>query len=440
MRSNKYSIVFFVVMVGVFLSGCQSESGSDQREFNTEASVHGQAQYFPQAQAYNIGTVILQNVPTTIPIGGHVIPRNQVTLSARAPGKVVFIAGKEGMRLEKDQVVIGLDDEGLVAKRRAAWAQVGRSMSELQNAHMQLSRQIYGNKVQPKGGMGMPSMFDHFMTEPMNNMMGTSNTGLERAADITQKRTGVEGAQAAVVQAQSQLDELDASLKDKTSLSPGNAMILEKYVEVGDSVQPGQPLAKVADTDDLQVKLELPTRLLRGLAEGMMIPVQTEMGDRINAALEQIYPTADAVRHTVTVKLALPPGSKAAPGMYVQAQIPDFVIQTPAMPVIPSTAIVWRGGQPSVFIVNESNRSQMRMVRVGEDLGGNVTVLSGLRQNERYLISPPPAMRSGQDIGVPSQHQMPPGQQPMFLPPPNQQRPPAVQPVAPFAYRQQASL
>ncbi|MGV6851362.1 MAG: efflux RND transporter periplasmic adaptor subunit [bacterium] len=441
------SVIFMLLVSGSMLSACHRTSDSDEQTSADNVSASQQTQY-QRPVAYQVGSVIFQKIQTMIPIGGHIIPRNQVTLSARAPGRVVFVAGKEGTKLKEGQVVFRLDDEGLLAKRKAAWAQLNHSMSELQNANVQLSRQIYGNQVQPQGGMGMPSMFDYFMTRPMNNMMGTSNTGLERAADITQSRTGVDGAQAAVLQAQSRLDEMDAALKDKTSKAPGKSVILEKFVEEGDSVQPGQPLAKIADTDNLQVKLDLPTRLLKNLHEGMMIPIQTEMGERIQAVLEQIFPTADPSRHTVTIKLALPPHSKAAPGMYVQAMIPDSSADTPALPIIPSSAVVWRGGQPSVFVIGKDNKTQMRMVRVGEDLGGRVAVLSGLKQNEHFLISPPPAMRSGQEIYPPTQRGMSPigspsGYAPMQMQPyqntPNQM--PYRGPMArPYAYKSAAGM
>ncbi len=374
------------------LSGCQ-----ETPETTAPATEQAPAAPLP-AQAYNLAWVQLQSVPSTIRLGGTVIPRTEVTLKAQMPGRVVYIAGEPGTLLEAEQVVVGLDDEDLLAKRRAAWAQLSQAMAQLQNAHLQLTRQIYGGNGPAPGGMGIPSMFDKFFTGPMANMMGFGNSALDRYADVNQQRTGVEQAQAAVVQAQAAIDELDARLRDKVALSPGKAVLMEKMVEVGDIVQPGMPLARVADANNLQVRVQIPTRHVQGLSQGMMIPVEFDNRVQLQTLLEQIYPSANPESHTITVKLAIPPGAPVAPGMYAEVQLPDYSHNTAPVPVIPATAVVWRGGQPSVFVVNQEGRAQLRMLRLGDSMGDTVAVLSGLWPGERYLVTPPPMMRSGLPI------------------------------------------
>ena len=46
-------------------------------------------------------------------------------------------------------------------------------------------------------------------------------------------------------------------------------MITKKLVEVGDTVQPGQPMLEFADIQYLQVQVEVPARIMPGVREGM---------------------------------------------------------------------------------------------------------------------------------------------------------------------------
>ncbi len=415
--SNPKSALALLLSLSL-LGGCMQENDEKDAVVDAPAPANPPASPTPAlpAQAYNLAWVQLQAVPGTFKLGGTVIPRTEVVLKAQMPGRVVYIAGEPGTLLEKEQVVVGLDDEDLLAKRRAAWAQLAQAMSQLQNAHLQLTRQIYGGNGPAPGGMGIPSMFDKFFTGPMSNMMGFGNSSLDRYADVNQQKTGVEQAQAAVVQAQAAIDELDARLRDKVALAPGKSVLMEKMVEVGDIVQPGMPLARVADANDLQVRVQVPTRYIQSLSQGMMIPVEFDSHLQLKTMLEQIYPSANPESHTITVKLAIPPGAPVAPGMYAEVQLPDYAQQQAPMPVIPTTAVVWRGGQPSAFVVDTQGKVQLRMLRLGDSMGDTVTVLSGLWPGERYLVTPPPMMRSGMSLPADARQAQPSAPTPPVVP------------------------
>jgi multidrug efflux pump subunit AcrA (membrane-fusion protein) len=123
----------------------------------------------------------------------------------------------------------------------------------------------------------------------------------------------------------------------------------------------------------------------------MIVPAKLDVGNtRLNARVAQIYPMADTQRHTVTVKLDLPQGSPAGPGMYSEVQIPDIASSNNVLPAVPLSAVVWRGNLPAVFVVGSDNKSELRMVRVGERVGNSYTILSGLNIGERILAAPTP--------------------------------------------------
>jgi multidrug efflux pump subunit AcrA (membrane-fusion protein) len=171
---------------------------------------------------------------------------------------------------------------------------------------------------------------------------------------------------------------------------------VKKFVEVGDTVQPGQPLLNYADVEYLQVEVDVPARLRPGLREGMMVKAELDLDNkRIPVRVAQIFPMADPQRHTVKIKFDLPQGV-SEPGMYAKVLIPDFNAPARANPVIPVSAIRYNGSLPGVYVLDERGEPQLRLIRLGEEVsGGYVTVLSGLMAGERVLSNPGPRVTAG---------------------------------------------
>lgn len=92
------------------------------------------------------------------------------------------------------------------------------------------------------------------------------------------------------------------------------------------------------------------------------------------------------------------------PGMYAEVMVPDVNAPVNILPVIPNSAVVWRGSLPAVFVLNDKNKSELRLLRLGETIDNmNVSVLSGLRAGERIYAQPTPGMASGWQSGIAKQ-------------------------------------
>jgi hypothetical protein len=275
--------------------------------------------------------------------------------------------------------------------------------SQINNARMQYSREMISPQKRStynNPGMGMPSMFDQMFTQPFSGMM-PGNTGgtpwLDRQADLHDYGNRLTQAQNQHVSARSQLDEIDAKLRDARSFAPFKGVIVRKMVEVGDTVNPGQELLEFADLTYLQLKVDIPSRLMPGLKKGMMVPARLDVGNnQINARVAQIFPTADAQRHTVTVKFDLPDDVQGGPGMYAEVMIPDITMPKSDIPTIPDSAVLWRGSLPAVFVVGSDNKPKLRLVRLGDYVNANqVSVLSGLKIGESIYAVPPANIAHG---------------------------------------------
>ncbi len=344
------------------------------------------------AQAPEESVITVPSIPVgaAVSLGGTVVPYKEVTFSAQIPGRIESIAGEEGDHFESSAELIAINIDDLLAQRRSAWANLANAEAALRNAGVQYSREIispYGGEANDSMG-GMGSMMKNF-TNPMQGFMGGgSSPGYDRYAQRYQSGTQLEQARSQIVSARSSIDTIDTKIRDAKSVAPFDGVITRKLVEVGDPVQPGQPMLEYADVSTLQIKLEVPARLMPGVKKGMVFPARLDVGDvDIQARVQQIFPIADPDRHTVTVKLDLPQGVPGGPGMYAEVMINDINAKVRELPVVPRNALVWRGSLPGIYVMNEKNQRELRLVRTGDDVGADgVAILSGLRAGERVIV------------------------------------------------------
>ncbi len=359
-------------------------------------AAQAQQQTFPP-----VFTVQASSRTPTVAIGGTVVPYKEVTLAAQLPGRVKFIAGIEGDSFDDGTLLVALDESELLAKRNAAYAQAASADAQLRNAGVQYSRELWSPQAKSApGGMGLPNLFDQMFTRPAEDFFGGRDRGTERGADLYGATTAIEQARSALVRAQSEIRAIDANLRDTKSLAPFDGVIIHKFVEVGDTVQPGQPLLKFADVAWLQIELDVPSRLASGLREMQVLSGAATFDDHpepVDVRVAQIFPMADARRHTIKVKLDVPAGI-SQPGMYAKVQIPDESAATAQgqLPAIPTTAIRYRGSLPVVFVQGAGGKAELRLIREGRRLdNGMTTVLSGLAPGDQIYSNPGPELLSG---------------------------------------------
>ena len=357
------------------------------------------------AAEYRTAPVTIERSAHMTTVGGTVIPYKEVTLTAQIPGQVKLVAGREGDAVETGQVVVSINDDELQARKRAAEAALVAAEAGLRNAQVQYSRELGAPRTGQPTGMGLPSMMDKFMQPFSGQYSGGNDPNVRRYADLYGQAKGVDDARSAILQSRAQIEQLDAKIRDASLTAPFGGVIVKKMVEQGDTVQPGQPLMKIAYTAYLRIQAEVPVGLVSSLRIGEFLPARIDVGQGIpvQARVSQIFPMADTSRHTVTVKFDLPSGLPGGPGSYAEIMIPDNGNNTAGSPAVPAEALVWRGSLPAVMVLKDG-KPTLRVVRLGSPLNdGRISVLSGLNGGEQVILQapgpslapPPQAMQSG---------------------------------------------
>ncbi|UOG90932.1 MAG: efflux RND transporter periplasmic adaptor subunit [Candidatus Thiothrix sulfatifontis] len=353
------------------------------------------------AQAAEIIQVETAGARSQSVLGSTVIPYKEVTLSAQIPGVVKYVAGAVGTNLTEGAAVFKIDEAQLVAKRDAVLAQISIAQAGVQNAQAQYYREMTSPRSKDIGampGFGLPSMFDRFAVRPFaESFIGGYDADTIRQSDLTNAMSVVSQAQGQLQQAMSQLQEIDSALRDASALAPFEGIILEKMVEVGDTVQPGQPLVKFGYVKYKRLQADVPSGLVGNLSKDMLLPAKIDGSTDTSVRVSEIYPIADPNRHTVTVKFDIPMEITTAPGMYAEIYVPENKKGGSQVTVIPRSALMKGSSLPGVLVVKDNNTSELRMVRLGAEQNGGskVAIISGLNPGEKIINNPPAGVTSG---------------------------------------------
>ncbi len=347
---------------------------------------------------YNIQKVTGMSLDKRAILGGSVISSSQVNLTAQVPGDILSVSGQEGDMFKQGAVLVTLEQESIQAQRDSAYAEIASANEALRNAGVQYSQSIVSPNSSPMLG-SIPGMFSMF-TDPMLKISGQGNPEFDKFANRTSRYTQYQQAKNKLTQAENNLKQIEEKLKDANVSAPFDGVIVAKSVNKGDIVNPGQTLIKFANIKDLQVEVNIPSRLVRSLKMEKAYRIKLDIANIVvDAKLSQIYPIADNAKHSVKVKFDLPPNTPVLPGAYAEVEIfeTDSGILTP---VIAENAIMWRSSLPSVFVVNpQTNKTELRFIRLGEQVGKDKkSVLSGLKVGERIVTNPNILMVSGMNI------------------------------------------
>ncbi len=330
-------------------------------------------------------------------VSGTVIPVKEAALSAQIPGIVNYLGGKAGDSLTKGAVLFTIDPASILAKRQAAMAAYQAALSGFRNAQIQYNKELYSPRTGQPTGMGMPSMMDSFMKPFSGQYAGPHNPWAARQANLQSRMEGIEGARTQLMRVQAQIKGIDTKLNDAQIRAPFDGVIVSKSIEVGDTVQPGQPLMKFADTTLMQIKAEIPERLMSSIKVGKTIDVRIDTASvsNLKVKVNQIYPVANKTRHTVTVKLDLPVVILGKPvhevlraGMYAEVLLLDTTSASQNLPVIPRTAVITDGPLPVVYTCIDKRRASRYVTVGGETTGDKVTIISGIKVGDWIVIDP----------------------------------------------------
>jgi RND family efflux transporter MFP subunit len=298
-----------------------------------------------------------QDAPREQVWDGVVEAVNQATVSAQTAGRVVELPYDVNDTVPEGAVIVRFTDVEQKSAHNRAQAQIAAAQAAYDEADASYKR-----------------------------VAAIAARGLIARQQLDQERARRDASLAALHAAQAQLREIGQQLDYTVVRAPYAGIVTRRYVQVGESVQPGQPLLAGVSLKDLRVTVQVPQSAADAIRRQNHAAVLLDDGARrVTANKLTVFPYADPDTHTFSVRLELPGDDTGLyPGMTVKVA---FAIGHERRLLVPASALVQRGELQGVYVLTR-NVPQLRQVRTGARYGDAVEVLAGLDDGERIATDP----------------------------------------------------
>jgi RND family efflux transporter MFP subunit len=193
------------------------------------------------------------------------------------------------------------------------------------------------------------------------------------------------------------LGTASSQLRYASVTSPISGVVTQKMANAGDLAAPGRPLVVIEGLNKLQVRTNVSDMVFGHIKPGDRVSIAAEGRDaQMEGVIAQMVPAADPVSHTHLVKIDLPKGSALQSGAFVQV---GFGVGTRQGILIPGHAVVERAGISGVFVVDAQGVARFRMVRSGATENGMIEIQAGLNPGERIATSQAEQLENGDRVG-----------------------------------------
>jgi RND family efflux transporter MFP subunit len=306
------------------------------------------------ASARTVAARVLQ-MPRIETAVGTVRAVHEAAVASKLLAKVIEVNVTAGKPVKANDVLIRLDDADLRARAEQAEAMVRSAESQRGQARIEFDR------IEELARKGAASKIE---LDRVSSALATAEAELQRAE------------QAAT--------EAQTVLSYATVRAPMDGVVIDKRVEAGDTVTPGQILLTLFDPTRMQLVASVRESLTHRLKVGQTIGVRIDsLTHTCDGRVSEIVPEAESASRTFAVKVTGPCPPGVYSGMFGRLLIP---LDDESVLVIPNEA-VRRVGQLELIDVVDGARVHRRAVKLGRSFGDDVEVLSGLRAGEQVLLS-----------------------------------------------------
>jgi len=317
---------------------------------------------------------------------GTLKARETVLLSPKVSGNVEAVLVDIGDWVKTGEVVVRLDRTNfeLVVKQTqaafsAAEATIQQAEAQFEQAEKEYRRasELLTEKVIPQ------SRFEA--------AEAAYKTTLETLALTKEQRN----------QAKAALETVQEHLKDADIRSPMAGIVVDRNIEMGQSIGPGALILQIVDQSSLKVDIDLPEIDFDRVA--VRTPVVTTVdalsGQEFPGKVAVVNPMVKRETRTFRVRIEVPnPTGKLVDGMFARVKLS---IEKRITLSIPRDALQRLPGSGTFYVfVVEENKVLKRTIKVGAIGDQYAEVLDGLAEGEKVVTSGTGRLRSGTKVMV----------------------------------------
>jgi len=330
---------------------------------------------------------------------GYVTARRQATVSAKITGKVTEVLIEEGQRVAANAVLARLDDTEARAQLSLSQAQLVSARSKLAEIQAMLSQ----------------AERDFVRQEDLFRRQLVSEQSLDAArAQRDMLRARLAAANEEIRVAQESVDVAKVQLDNTVIRAPFAGVVVAKSAQPGEMISPISAgggftrtgIGTIVDMDSLEIQVDVNESFINRVTAGQKVEAMLNAYPdwKIPGEVIAIIPTADRTKATVKVRIAIKSKDpRIVPDMgvrvsFLEAQPSRAAAPAPAGVIVPLEAVRVEGKTSGVVWVVAADTAQRRAVTLGGDIPGGRLVLSGIRDGERVILSPPEGLHDGDAV------------------------------------------
>ena len=330
---------------------------------------------------------------------GYVTARRHATVSAKITGKVTEVLIEEGMLVKEGAVLARLDDIDARAQLALTRAQLAAARSQEGEIRALLEQ----------------AERDHARQQELFQRQLVAAQALDAAlAQCDTLRARLIANQEQVRVATESVRVAEVGLENTVVRAPFSGVVVSKDAQPGEMISPISAgggftrtgIGTIVDMDSLEIQVDVNESFINRVTARQ--PVEATLNAypdwKIPGEVIAIIPTADRSKATVKVRVALKAKDpRIVPDMGARVAFLETepAARGPARAgmLVPLEAVRVEGAGGVVF-VHANNRVERRSVTLGQTVGAEREVLTGLTAGERVVIAPPPSLKDGDAVRV----------------------------------------
>jgi RND family efflux transporter MFP subunit len=380
------------------VSACSSASGATKS--GDAGKQNGQtAAEAAQAAAIEVASAsaVEQPIVRTLRVTGSFSADEQAQVAAETAGRVVKTPVERGSRVKEGDLLIQISAVQTGAQLEEARANLAKSVAGL-GLGLKDGEPFDVEKVpdvaSAKADLTLAEAdYARFKSLLEQRVVSQAEYDTQRSRveanrqKYESKRNTAQQDFRALEAARARVTMANKSLSDTTVRAPFAGEVVERKVSVGDFVNTGTAVATVVRINPLRLLVTVPEQSVSLVQIGQPVRLQVEAyPDRTFAGtVRYVSPSLAADQRAMTVEAMVPnPEGTLKPGFFATAFI-EQPKKTPAV-LIDRRVVREVGTTRRVFVIN-GDHVEERIVTLGQDVGPQVEVVSGLRAGEAVATS-----------------------------------------------------
>lgn len=348
------TLVTVLMMAVLLLSGC-----SQSEEVVKESAI-----------TVNTAPAQIRDLAKSVLYTGTVRGQNEVYLMPKVLARVTGIHAQPGDTVRAGQTLITLDNTDFIAGVKQAEALLALAQAGLQS-----------NQIQAEN-----ARLNYERIQALHEAGAVSDQQLE-ASRAAYEALIAGSAEASVAQAEAGLMAARNALNNCIITSPINGVVGTISLSLGDTANPSAVAAIVSNTSQLEVEVRVSETEVSYIQKGSPVDVvvRAVRDEPFLGEVKSISTVADPVKRNYPVKVSLPnTEGQIKSGMFAELTIDTMSKQ--GILTVPVGAVIPKGGQDIVYLVDGESRAQVAEVTTGIKNDQYIEIVSGLTAGQEVIV------------------------------------------------------